>query len=220
MKKVFFLLTLISLMRLIVGAAFQLIYKKRDFPTPFISFLAASSYFLPLQEILQYYKRYLGKIPILNKLFFKTKRDLLRFGVPIKIRGIIYFLAQNKIITAILPYRSLLSFLMIYFIIIKAGRENNIPYFIRYNAIHALLICILQLPVMYFHEKLIKSLIINEFLKQVLKNLEYTIIILNFSSILFIMFLSSMGYYIKIPILTEASKRHVGKFPKYKKIIN
>jgi uncharacterized membrane protein len=100
-----------------------------------------------------------------------------------------------------------------YFIIIKYGRENNIPHFIRFHTMHALLISILQIPIIYFHEELLNTIVLNSLLRKIIENLRITIILLDFSLVFYAMYTAAMGYSINIPIVTPACRKHIGKKP-------
>jgi hypothetical protein len=212
MKSIIILLALISLIRVPFNYA--------NLSLPFVSFLASCTYLLPLNTSLHYFKKDLIKIKIVNeskKLVKKLIKKLILiipmkfYGPTIKTRGFLYKFFDNIIIIKILPYKFFILFILMYFIIIKSGKENNIPYFIRYHTIHSLLIFILQFPVIYFHKKLLNILTLSQFLKITIKNLALTIITLNLSFIFYAILMSVMGHYVNIPILTESGKKHVGK---------
>jgi hypothetical protein len=136
------------------------------------------------------------------------------YGPTIRTKGFIYKFFDNIFIIKILPYKFFIFFIVMYLTIIKSGKENNIPYFIRYHTIHALLLFILEFPIIYFHRKLLNILTLNSFLRLTIKNLAITIIILNISFIFYLILISAMGYYLNIPVLTESCEKHVGKNPK------
>jgi hypothetical protein len=135
----------------------------------------------------------------------------VHFGVPIKTKGFIDKFSNNIIITKLLRHRYLIAFILMYYTLIKFGRENKIPHVLRFHTIHALLICILQLPTIYIHEKLLKILTLNRIVSDSIKNLRLLIIISDLGLIFYSMYKAIMGYSINIPILTEACKKHVGE---------
>ena len=218
MKSIIILLALISLIRVPFNYA--------SLSLPFISFLASCTYLLPLNINPQYFKKYLFKLKILNRIKelnkrliqiisikFHTNPSMKSYGSTIKTDSLFYkFFYKFYSVTTGVPYKPFIFFIAMYFIIIKFGKEkNNVPYFIRYHTIHSLLIFILEFPVILLNEKLLKIRTSNSFLKMTIKNLSLTLITLNLSFIFYILFMSAMGYYVNVPILTESCRKHVGK---------
>ena len=103
-----------------------------------------------------------------------------------------------------------IGFILLYWIIIKNGRRNNISYFSRFHLMHAMLLLIGLMPFSYLLNFSLNSQIGGKFLLIFWEQLSYTLTIGNFSVILYCMFSAANNNYFKIPIITEGSKLHIG----------
>jgi hypothetical protein len=207
MERILSFLFLVALIRFLI-----LIVRKKNlsvskaFKSSAITFFASSGYLLAIQENLKYYHHAISKIPVLHLL------------VPIKEIGVdnaLAIVSDPTIFTIVTNYLSnyisFFVFFAVYFFIIKNGKKLNIDYFIRYNVMHSILIMLLQVPLTFLYVECVQYLTLNRMLKMFLQDFAQGIIIFNFVVIFYAMFYAMTNRYAYVPLVTDASKLHIGK---------
>lgn len=212
MEKIVLLLFLISLLRFIFTAITNSSYTFfTALSSSVITFFASCGYLLPIYENINYYDEALDQIPLLRWLLPKyIDYNLIDASDP-RIKITVDSNLFTELGKTLSSYGSFIIFFAIYFLIIRSGKKYNIPYFVRYNVMHAILIMILQVPLTYFYVELVQFLTLNQGVKLFTENLANSIIIVNFSLIFYSMFFALTNRYVKLPIVSDAARLHVGK---------
>ena len=207
MKKLLILLSALSLIRFLI----LIIKQKQKFIKTFLQSLvvltAASLYLLPIKDNLHFYGKNLKEIPLFNWLL--TDLPIIK-KLTSKILIINNLGWYSNLIKNILHKSPFIIFFITYFLIIKLGKKLNIPYFIRYNMMHSILISLAQVPIMHCYTILNQFITLNPFLKIFSETLALSLILFTFFIIFYSILYTSLGYYLYIPLITDSSVLHLG----------
>lgn len=208
MDKIFLFLLLLSLLRFTLLITFgklkTILY---TFSNSVVSFIAACSYLLPIKENIQFYGPILEDVPVLGLLFLPNNLETERLMITSD-NNIDIFTTLNSIIENL---GSFILFFAVYFIVIRSGKKYGIPYFIRYNVIHAILILLIQVPLSFLYQSFINYPTLDVFLKSFTDSLANALIIANFLVVFYSMGYAIINKYVKLPIITDAAILHIGK---------
>ena len=76
---------------------------------------------------------------------------------------------------------------------------------------HSILIMLLQVPLTFLYVECVQYLTLNKIFKMFLQDFAQGIIIFNFVVIFYAMFSAMTNKYVYVPLVTDASKLHIGK---------
>lgn len=208
MKKLLILLGILSLIRF-----FILITKQKPkrivktFLQSLIYFTAASLYLLPLNDNLLIYRKSLKKIPFTNWLLIELPKNK---KVTSKSLIVNKSNRYTDLITNFLSKSSIIIFVIAYFLIIKLGKKLNVPYFIRYNMMHSVLISLSQIPITHCYKILAGFKTINYFVKNFIETITLSMTLCTFFILLYGSIVALVGIRLYFPIFTDSTYLHLG----------
>jgi len=170
----------------------------------FVSIPASFVYFLPFYQLNFMYYNEIKKINFLRYNFLR----LLSSGIKSNVTADIY--TFKKIIMLLSEYSPLFLLIFAYFFVIKE-KINKTNYFIRFHTMHAILILLLQLPVMVLRKHSSAFYVTNPQLKFLIVTFTDTILIFNLYFLLYSAFCAINNSYTNIPFITSACEAHIGK---------
>ena len=170
----------------------------------FVSIPASFAYFLPFYQLNFMYSNETKKINFLRYNFLR----LLSNGIKSNVTADIY--TFKKIIMLLLEYSPLFLLIFAYFSVIKE-KISKTNYFIRFHTMHAILILLLQLPVMVLRKHSSAFYVTNPQLKFLIVTFTDTILIFNLYFLLYSAFCAINNSYTNIPFITSACEAHIGK---------
>ena len=166
--------------------------------------LASYPYFVPFSQLINIYRNKLKELPFLPIFIKKFLTKKLRKRIDIDI-------SLFKLVLMFVGDYSHMVILMVAYIFIVKEKLFKVSYFIRFTTMHAILMLMLQTPVLYTYENLFLFPVLNNQVKLFLFNFADAILFLNFYLLFYLIICAASHTYPNIPIISSACEAHIGK---------
>ena len=129
-----------------------------------------------------------------------------------------HYINSINIIKFFIEYKSIIFSIILYVIIIGTSfggskapsyYKNLMSYEVKYNFLHALLLMIIETPLIILYKTLIKELRLNSYLKPYIKIFLISILLVNHLLIIYCIIHAINNVHVIIPIATESCQMHL-----------